>query len=165
MEPFESKLLRLCMSWRDYLYCIWKTLKNYLCDIFPFLDSGLIRETIFSENTCSIFFYLFFFPTSFFPLPSLRTLRPGPPILKSSNRFQYHSLPFLRQFSTVLKHLPPHLWHVPLLLKPSQNGAHILWSSPTPSKVLSTAFEKQLHLMQSQTLQGPQYTLWCPCQV
>ena len=155
MEPFESKLLRLCMSWRDYLYCIWKTLKNYLCNIFPFLGSGLVRENNLYWKYIEDFLFWFFFLTSYFPSPLLRTLRPGPPILKSSEGFHCHSLPFLRQLSLVLKQLTPHLWHVPLRLKRSHNGTHILWSSSTPFKGLTTAFEKLLYQMHSQTLQGP----------
>ena len=118
----------------------WKTVYAIF---FPFWVAASYGTTIYSTNTYRIF-SVNSFSYSFFPLPSLRALRPEPRVLRSSEDFQSHSLPFLRQLSPVLKHLPPHMWHVPphlwhlpLFLKPS----HILWSSSTPSEVLTTAFE------------------------
>ena len=88
---------------------------------------------------CSDYIQFFFLLLFFIPSlkPSLLLLRPEPTLLRSSQYFQSHSLPLLRQLPPILRPIPPHLRHLPLLLKPS----HILGSSPTPSKVLNTAFE------------------------
>ena len=42
IQPFESKLLRLCFWLRNYQYFILETLKDCLCYIVHFLVSGLV---------------------------------------------------------------------------------------------------------------------------
>ena len=72
MQPFESKLLGLCISWRDHLYCIWKPLKNYLCHIFPFLGSSPFDDNNLWYQYIWEFLSLFLCPTLKPPLPLLR---------------------------------------------------------------------------------------------
>ena len=120
MEPFESKLLRLCISWRYHRYFIWKPLKNCLCAVFHFLGSGPVGDGNQWYLRIWEFPWQFFFLTFFFAFsgwsPYYSFSAPNHPFW-GPHSIQSHSLTLLGQPPPILGDLPPHLRHLPPLLK------------------------------------------------